>query len=81
MAVSRVPFVPHKRACRNGLGVALNPVGVESGSGTPIFGGWYDLAGFPLSAPRAGDYRLEATWMIPDGSGRVLQASVPITLN
>ena len=66
---------------RNGLGVALNPVGVESGSGTPIFGGWYDLAGFPLTAPRAGDYRLEATWMIPDGSGRVLQASVPITLN
>ena len=65
---------------RNGLGVALNPVGVESGSGTPIFGGWYDLAGFPLSAPRAGDYRLEATWVIPDGSGRVLQTSVPIRL-
>ena len=65
---------------RNGLGVALNPVGVESWNGTPIFGGWYDLAGFPLSAPRAGDYRLEATWVIPDGSGRVLQTSVPIRL-
>ena len=65
---------------RNGLGVALNPVGVESWNGTPIFGGWYDLAGFPLSAPRAGDYRLVATWVIPDGSGRVLQASVPIRL-
>jgi len=65
---------------RNGLGVALNPVGVESWNGTPIFGGWYDLAGFPLSAPRAGDYRLEATWVIPDGSGRVLQSSVPIRL-
>ncbi|TMG18757.1 MAG: hypothetical protein E6I01_01950 [Chloroflexi bacterium] len=63
-----------------GLGVALNPVGVESWNGTPIFGGWYDLAGFPLSAPRAGDYRLEATWVIPDGSGRVLQTSVPIRL-
>ena len=65
---------------RNGLGVALNPVGVENWNGTPIFGGWYDLAGFPLSAPRAGDYRLEATWVIPDGSGRVLQTSVPIRL-
>ena len=65
---------------RNGLGVALNPVGVESWNGTPIFGGWYDIAGFPLSAPRAGDYRLEATWVIPDGSGRVLQTSVPIRL-
>ena len=65
---------------RNGLGVALNPVGVESWNGTPIFGGWYDLAGFPLSEPRAGDYRLEATWVIPDGSGRVLQTTVPIRL-
>jgi anti-sigma factor RsiW len=65
---------------RTGVGVALNPVGVESWNGTPIFGGWYDLAGFPMSAPRAGDYQLEATWVIPDGSGRVLQASVPIRL-
>lgn len=65
---------------RNGLGVALNPVGVESWNGTPIFGGWYDLASLPLSAPRAGDYRLTATWVVPDGSGRVLQASVPIRL-
>ena len=65
---------------RNGLGVALNPVGVESWNGTPIFGGWYDLASFPLTEPRAGDYRLVATWVIPDGSGRVLQASVPIRL-
>jgi putative zinc finger protein len=65
---------------RNGQGVALNPVGVESFNGTPIFGGWYDLASFPLSAPRAGDYRLEATWLIPDGSGRVLQASIPVRI-
>jgi anti-sigma factor RsiW len=65
---------------RNGQGVALHPVGVESFNGTPIFGGWYDLASFPLSAPRAGDYRLEATWVIPDGSGRVLQASVPVRI-
>jgi len=66
---------------RNGQGVALNPVGVESWNGTPIFGGWYDLASFPLSAPRAGDYRLEATWLIPDGSGRVLQASIPVRIS
>ena len=65
---------------RNGQGVALRPVGVESWNGTPIFGGWYDLASFPLSAPRAGDYRLEATWLIPDGSGRVLQTSVAVRI-
>jgi anti-sigma factor RsiW len=64
----------------NGVGVALNPVGVESWNGTPVFGGWYDLASLHLSEPRPGDYRLEATWVIPDGSGRVLQASVPVTV-
>jgi hypothetical protein len=62
------------------VGVALNPVGVESWNGTPVFGGWYDLASLHLSEPRPGDYRLEATWVIPDGSGRVLQASVPVTV-
>jgi hypothetical protein len=63
---------------RNGAGVALNPVGVISWNGTPIFGGTYDLGSLPLAGP--GDYRLEATWVIPDGSGRVLQASVPIRI-
>jgi Putative zinc-finger len=65
---------------RHGVGVALNPVGVISWNGTPIFGGTYDLASLPLSEPRAGDYELLATWLIPDGSGRVLQASVPIKI-
>jgi anti-sigma factor RsiW len=65
---------------RDGVGVALNPVGVESWNGMPIFGGWYDLKSLPLSGARAGDYRLEASWTIPDGSGRVLEASVPIRL-
>ena len=65
---------------RNGVGVALKPVGVESWNGTPIFGGSYDLASLPLSSPRDGAYRLEATWVVPDGSGRVLQASVPVTI-
>jgi Putative zinc-finger len=66
---------------RNGVGVALNPVGVVGNSGTPIFGGTYDLASLPLAEPRAGDYELIATWVIPDGSGRVLQASVPIKIS
>lgn len=65
---------------RDGAGVALNPVGVTSYSGTPIFGGTYNLGSLPLAEPRAGDYRLEATWVIPDGSGRVLQTSVPIRI-
>ena len=64
----------------NGVGVALNPVGVESWNGTPVFGGWYDLGSLPLAQPRAGDYQLIATWQIPDGSGRVLQASVPVRI-
>ncbi|HEV2014270.1 MAG TPA: zf-HC2 domain-containing protein [Candidatus Dormibacteraeota bacterium] len=64
----------------NGVGVALNPVGVISGNGTPIFGGWYELPSLPLSGPRAGDYRLTATWVVPDGSGRVLQAAVAVQL-
>jgi len=65
---------------RNGVGVALHPVGVTSWNGTPIFGGTYDLGALPLTEPRAGDYQLGATWVIPDGSGRVLQASVPIRI-
>src|SRR2546427_7741430 len=65
---------------RSGQGVALNPVGVESFNGTPIFGGWYDLASFPLSGPRAGDYRLETTWVIPDRSGPGVQMSVPVRI-
>jgi negative regulator of sigma E activity len=65
---------------RNGTGVALNPVGVISYNGTPVFGGTYDLGNLRFTDPRAGAYRLEATWVIPDGSGQVLQASVPIQL-
>jgi Putative zinc-finger len=66
---------------RNGVGVALKPVGVVGNTSTPIFGGTYDLASLPLAEPRAGDYELIATWVIPDGSGRVLQASVPIKIS
>jgi hypothetical protein len=66
---------------RNGAGVALHPVGVISWNGTPIFGGTYDLGSLPLTEPRAGDYELEATWAIPDGSGRVLQTSAPVRIS
>ena len=65
---------------RNGVGVALKPVGVESFNGTPIFGGWYDLSTLPLPSPAAGNYQLIATWVLPDGSGRILQAAVPLQL-
>jgi anti-sigma factor RsiW len=65
---------------RDGVGVALNPVGVIGSNGTPIFGGTYDLGRLPLAEPRTGDYRLEATWVVPDASGRLLQASVPIRI-
>ena len=65
---------------RNGVGVALHPVGVISSNGTPVFGGTYDLGSLPLAEPRAGDYQLEVTWVIADGSGRVLQASVPVRI-
>jgi len=65
---------------RNGSGVALNPVGVIGSNGTPVFGGTYDLGSLRFTDPRAGAYRLEATWVIPDGSGQILQASVAIQL-
>jgi hypothetical protein len=65
---------------RGSSGVALaDPVAIDR-NGTPIFAATYELARLPLTAPRAGDYRLVATWIVPDGSGRVLQASVPIRL-
>jgi putative zinc finger protein len=65
---------------RGGSGVALaDPVAIDR-NGTPIFAATYELARLPLTEPRAGDYRLVATWIVPDGSGRVLQASVPIRL-
>ncbi|HEY8677214.1 MAG TPA: zf-HC2 domain-containing protein [Candidatus Dormibacteraeota bacterium] len=66
---------------RNGYGVALpDPVGISSYNGTPVFGATYKLGSLPLAQPRAGDYLLVATWVIPDGSGHVLQAGIPIRL-
>jgi len=66
---------------RNGSGVTLGKlVGVSSYNGTPVFGGTYALSGLPLSDPRPGDYTLVASWVIPDGTGRVLQASIPVKI-
>jgi len=66
---------------RSGSGVALGSLtGVSSSDGTPVFGGTYAIAALPLSDPRPGDYTLVASWAIPDGSGRVLQASIPIKI-
>jgi hypothetical protein len=66
---------------REGYGVVLaDPIGISSYNGTPVFGATYKLGGLPLTQQRAGDYRLVATWVIPDGSGHVLQAGIPIRL-
>ena len=64
---------------RAGAGVELpDPVGVSSWNGTPVFARTYDLTG--LAQASVGDYQLVATWLIPDASGQVLQASVPLHL-
>ena len=66
---------------RGGAGVELaSPVGVSSYDGTPFFGRTYDLGALSLGQARAGDYQLVATWVLHDGSGQVLQASIPIRL-
>jgi hypothetical protein len=66
---------------RNGAGVSLgNLVGERAYGGPPVFTGSYVIEKLPLSQPVPGTYTLLASWTIPDGSGRVLQASIPITI-
>jgi predicted anti-sigma-YlaC factor YlaD len=66
---------------RNGAGVSLgNLVGERAYGGPPVFTGSYVIEKLPLSQPVPGNYTLLASWTIPDGSGRVLQASIPITI-
>jgi putative zinc finger protein len=66
---------------RNGSGVMLgNLSGERAYGGLPVFNGSYAIAKLPLSQPVPGMYTLIASWTIPDGSGRVLQASIPITI-
>ena len=66
---------------RNGSGVTLrNLTGTRAYGGPPVFTASYAISALPLSQPVPGNYTLIATWTVPDGSGRVLQASVPITI-
>ena len=66
---------------RNGSGVTLgNLTGERAYGGPPVFNGSFAIAALRLSFPVPGNYTLIATWTVPDGSGRVLQASVPITI-
>lgn len=67
---------------RNGSGVALrNLTGTRAYGGPPVFDGSYAIASLPLTKPASGTYTLIATWSVPDGSGRVLQASIPVTIS
>lgn len=66
---------------RNGSGVTLrNLTGTRAHGGPPVFTASYAISALPLTQPVPGNYTLIATWTVPDGSGRVLQASVPITI-
>jgi hypothetical protein len=66
---------------KGGSGVVLaDPVSVSSYNSAPVFTRSYRLADLGLAQPIAGDYQLVATWVLPDGSGQVLQASIPIRL-
>ncbi|MEO6796793.1 MAG: zf-HC2 domain-containing protein [Candidatus Dormibacter sp.] len=66
---------------QGGSGVVLaDPVGASSYNGAPVFSGSYRLGDLALAQPKAGDYQLVATWVTPDGSGQVLQASITIRL-
>ena len=65
----------------DGAGVELGSlVGVSSYNGTPVFARTYDLGSLPVGRAPAGDYQLVATWLVPDGSGQVLQAGIPVHL-
>jgi hypothetical protein len=65
---------------RAGVGTALpSPVGVESYNGTPVFVGTYAVSALHLSGG-PGTYTLMATWTIPDGSGVIYIAQLPIEI-
>src|SRR5438270_526736 len=66
---------------RNGAGTVLPaPARLASSSGAPTFVGTYPVAGLPLpSGP--GAYTLIASWTVPDGSGTILTAQLPIEID
>ena len=65
---------------RGGVGTALAaPVGLKSSNGPPVYIGTYRVSALRLpSGP--GAYTLVATWTIPDGSGVLLVAQLPIDI-
>jgi len=65
---------------RNGAGTLLPaPARLASSSGAPTFVGSYPVAG--LSLPYGpGSYDLVASWTVPDGSGTILTAQLPIEI-
>ncbi|HYM51045.1 MAG TPA: zf-HC2 domain-containing protein [Candidatus Limnocylindrales bacterium] len=65
---------------RNGVGAVLPaPAGVVMSDGTTVFSETVALSTLRLPAG-PGTYTLSATWTIPDGSGVLLVAAVPIEL-
>lgn len=65
---------------RGGVGIALAPpAGLASSSGAPVFIGTYAVPGLRLP-DGPGAYTLVATWTIPDGSGVLLVAQLPIEI-
>ena len=66
---------------RNGAGTVLPaPARLATSSGALTFVGTYPVAGLPLpSGP--GAYTLIASWTVPDGSGTILTAQLPIEID
>ncbi len=65
---------------RGGYGADLTILFQTAGSAGLVFEGSYALDKLPLTDPRSGTYTLVAQWTIPDGSGAVLVAQVPVQL-
>ncbi len=66
---------------RDGYAVDLtSPSQVMSSSTGPSIQASYRISNLPLPAPRAGKYRLVATWSLPNAAGTALVAEVPIEL-
>jgi len=66
---------------RDGYAVDLtSPSQVMSSSTGPSIQASYRISNLPLPGPRAGKYRLVATWSLPNAAGTALVAEVPIEL-
>ena len=66
---------------RNGVGVQLSPPPLVAASGNQlVYQRSYALRDLQLAPPVAGTYQLHATWVLPDGSGVVMEEQVTIQL-